>query len=287
MRKHYFLFIQIALFLLAAWQVALFCTKATDGFTLLKISSELSDDPRWETASDEKMLEQALFQNYSYLASGGQCFAFVSQDKRYVLKFLKPYPRARFNWLIKLPLTKHLKRRCQRQIDKRLEKMERDFKSYKLTFDELKEESGLLFVHLNKKENFPHVALITDKLGIKHAVSLKNTAFVLQKKAELVYPHLDSLIKERRLEEIKEAIRNIAQLISYRCDKGIFDEDAKIHRNFGFIDNRPIFVDVGRFIKDDSRKKSHVKQADIQKIMRPLIKRLEKQCPELVGEITS
>src|SRR5207253_11328582 len=65
----------------------------TDGFSVARITSELPQGISWDTlpvsASEESALHCAVDQPYRYLGSGGQCFAFISQDNRYVIKFFK------------------------------------------------------------------------------------------------------------------------------------------------------------------------------------------------------
>jgi hypothetical protein len=71
-------------------------------------------------------------------------------------------------------------------------------------------------------------------------------------------------------------------VIIRRCKKGVFDEDPKIHRNFGFLGEKPIFIDVGRFVRDDSRKDPAVYNTDIQMITKRFRHWLEEDYPELV-----
>ena len=62
------------------------------GFRLYKIESHLPYDPRWDvTFSPEDLTQakEALNQPYAYLGHGFQCYAFQSQDGKYVLKFFR------------------------------------------------------------------------------------------------------------------------------------------------------------------------------------------------------
>src|SRR5579863_4259442 len=64
-----------------------FCLKMTDGFSIARITSTFPEGiPAWDDSAREKSVElhTALEQTYHYLGAGGQCFAFVSEDKRYV-----------------------------------------------------------------------------------------------------------------------------------------------------------------------------------------------------------
>src|SRR5690348_5271745 len=69
------------------------CRRITDGFSIARITSEFPPDISWDPSPvagvDSNEWNSALNQSYRYLGSGGQCFAFLSQDNRYVIKFFK------------------------------------------------------------------------------------------------------------------------------------------------------------------------------------------------------
>ena len=85
--------VKILVFLLCFACVERFCHKQTHGFQLHKIRSSLSFTPEWDVQplpnSEMQTVKTALTQPYYYLDSGGQCYAFVSADGKYVLKFFK------------------------------------------------------------------------------------------------------------------------------------------------------------------------------------------------------
>src|ERR1700690_2519160 len=85
-----------------------FCCRTT-GFSLDKIASHLSYNPEWEvealTERQREVLVQKVFsQAYYYLASGNQCYAFISEDRQYVLKFFKMQNLFPKGWLNSFPL---------------------------------------------------------------------------------------------------------------------------------------------------------------------------------------
>ena len=136
-------------------------------------------------------------------------------------------------------------------------------------------------MHLNRTVDLRKQLTIVDKLGIAHSIDLDNKAFVLQKKADLFYPYLEQLLKTGQTDRMKEALSSLVSLIGSRCEKGIFDEDAKLHRNVGFIENRAIFIDVGRFRKADINKKHEVKT-----VMGPLQAWLKNKDPAMAQYLT-
>jgi hypothetical protein len=230
-----------------------FCEEKTAGFTISKISFSLPYDARWETTLPE-FSSGLLDQKYTFLGSGGQSFAFVSEDGKNVLKFLK-YPF--------------------RLSTKKKERLERDYKSYQLAFEELKEESGLIYLHLTHSPATHKTVTLIDRLGIEHRVILDEKAFILQHKAELLYPYIEQLMQKGDLEGAKAALHSLVHLLDRRCKKGIFDEDAKIHRNCGFINGKAIFIDIGRFKKSE-------KTQSLEKITNRFRNWLLQNYPELV-----
>lgn len=275
------------LFLAGFHSAEKFCDDKTDKFRITRISSRLTYDPRWEARSaiSQQDLESILSQPFHYLASGGQSFVFLSQDKQYVLKFFKHYRREFPRWVEEIPLPAFLdNKRCEKILLRR-GKLERDFQSYKLSCEELSAETGVLYTHLNKKSGLLQKATLIDKLQINHTIDLDDFEFVVQKRGELVYPHIVSLMRQKRLDEARQAVASVVSLIVNRSQKGIFDEDARIHRNFGFIDNRAVILDAGRLVKDPSRKEGAVYKRDLHKITEPFKRWMEKRYPELVPEL--
>ena len=256
-----------------------FCRSKTAGFTIPNIESHLDYNLDWEVKNGA--LPSIFEQSFSYFGAGGQCFVFLSEDGNYVLKLFKHHQR-RLPLLIKsLPLPHKWAVKREKQRTRRMKKLQRDYRSYKLAIEQLAEETGLLYVHLNESTNLQKSARIIDKLHIAHIIPLDHVGFVIQKKASLALPHLKELIDAQELSTAKKAIESICDLIVSRCKKGIYDEDAKIHRNFGFIDNKAILIDVGRLRPDPTRTDPKIQRADLIKITQRLDSYLQDLSPEL------
>lgn len=275
----------VLLLLIFFFPVRQFCSRKTAGFSLFRIQSNFAYNPHWDTPeltqTEKTAMDAILEQKFHYLGKGGQCYAFESEDGKYVLKFFKLYLRRLPSWAFAIPLSDSYQKMLERKQKVRASKLERDFNSYKLAFTELKEETGLIFIHLNKTQELKKAVTIIDKLHIEHVINLDKTLFVLQKKAELVYPHLNRLMREDNKEKAKEAVQSILTLIHDRAQKGIFDEDARIHCNFGFIDNEAVLIDVGRLKIDPQIKVPAVYQKDLLKITRRFKQWLEVHHPSL------
>jgi hypothetical protein len=254
---------------IATW-VPDFCFKQTDGFSLCRLQSAFPPNPEWEIASlapeEQEKIEHALDQHYRYLGFGGQCYAFESEDRRYVLKFFKHRLRKPQAWLIGLPWPEPLRSKADKFYARLYSKHERDYRSYKLAYEQLKQETGLLYIHLNKTAEFLKQLVVADKLGIVHQIDLNQTEFILQEKAQLVYPSIAAMIERGDLEQIRRSFRSIFDLILSRCRKGIYDEDPRIHCNVGLQETEAMFIDVGRFHLDPRRADREVYLSDLKAI---------------------
>jgi hypothetical protein len=279
------LWVKLILFVMVfagAWR---FCEKKTSGFTITSISSELPYDPAWETRPltvvEESSVRDILKQKFTFLANGGQCWAFVSADGEYVLKFFKLH-RRRPDILIRLPLPAFLEPYRQKKIASKRVKLVRDFGSYALSFNALQEETALVYVHLNKTAHLNQKITLTDRLGIEHTFDLDTKEFVLQKKVDLVYETFDELMQSKEEEKAKKRIDALIELIVLRCKKGIFDEDAYISRNFGFLGEKAIILDAGRLRKDLSQMEPRVYKNELFTITNRFKLWLEQHHPSLI-----
>ncbi|MBI2743400.1 MAG: hypothetical protein HYX48_05730 [Chlamydiales bacterium] len=254
-----------------------FCMRETAGFSISKISFALPENVDGPSEFDREILNQP----FHFLGSGGQCFAFVSKDEKYVIKLLSRGVAPTF--LLDLPLPAFVKRAVAKRADYVESKWQRDQCSYQLALSELKEESGLLAVHLSHTSDLNKRLSIRDKLGIAHEIDLDSTAFILQKWAEPLFTYLEHEIRAGHIEEAKLALKQTVDLLVRRCQKGIFDEDPRLHKNLGIAMNSPLFIDVGRFKRDDRRKNPEVYAQDLKLITDRLNKWLLKEEPQLAN----
>lgn len=275
----------IACSLLAVFGIAKFCEKQTDDFSVAYIHSDLAPSPEWETKLPESQAElnQALSQTFNYLGFGGQAYAFVSADQNYVIKFFKQrYFRKPQSYLFSIPLPGAFELSRLRKFTKARAKLHRDFNSYKLAYEELREESGLVFVHLNKGNELKKSINIVDKIGISHKIDLDNVEFVLQKKAAPLFPHIQTLMQSGDVSSAKQTVHAIVEVLAGRCKKGIYDEDPRLHNNMGVIGAKAMFIDVGRFVRDPNRTQPETYRADLKHITGKRLKPwLQENYPQL------
>jgi hypothetical protein len=228
-----------------------FCYKKTDGFALCKILSSLSFNEEWVPTSPPIVEQAELFhifnQPFHYLAKGAQSYVFASEDGQTVIKFFRIYHLRPPVWLTALSLPPALQPfKVGKMIAKRRE-LNKDFLSYKLAFEEMREETGLIYLHLNKTDHLKQRLKIYDKIGIGYELDLDTMEFLVQKRATLVYPAIDALMRSEGLHAAKGAISSLVALLRARCEKGIFDKDPDLNTNFGFLAKCAVQIDIGRF----------------------------------------
>jgi hypothetical protein len=278
---------KILLFALSFFFVERFCHKQTEGFRPHKVASSFAFDPRWESAAphspaEKEQILRLLDQRYTFLGRGGQCYAFESADGTSVLKLFKAHHMRPYPWLDKLPLPPFLSQLRSKLNLARQKRLEVIFGSCALAFNEFREETGLLFIHLNKTTHLKKQLTVVDKLGIAHTLDLDQTEFALQKKAELTLPTLSRLIKENQLQRAKACIDSLLKLIVTRSQKGIADRDPIIKRNFGFINDQAVEIDIGSYSKNDDLKKPYATSRELFFQTHKLKTWLKKHHPELL-----
>jgi hypothetical protein len=258
------------------------CGLATDKFAISKISTNYNFAKKWEfpppDAEMHKEIHRLLSQKFTYLDRGGQSFAFLSEDKTTVLKFPKQYLRPPLTWLVPICNALHIK---FEPIEHRIFVRNRDYQSYAIAYEHLKEDTGLIYLHLDPTQHTFGKILIVDKLGIEHRVDLDSRDFILQKRADMLYPYFEKLIEEGDIERAKRTIDALTKLITLRNHKGIEDSDAKMRKNFGIFDGKVGFIDLGKFSMNPSVKEPAAIAKDLRLTMLSLQRWLSQSIPLL------
>ncbi len=286
--------VTLGLVWLLCFGVYRFCYKQTDGFHLSKIQSTLPFDPAWSVTplnerEDEK-IRKILNQPFTYLSKGAQSYVFESQDKEYVIKFFRVSHIEAPRWLTSLWLPRSLENWRKEKIGIKEAKRIKDFTSYKMAYEEMQEESGLLYIHLNKTDKtdsvLGHKATLFDKIGIKHTVDLDKMEFMVQKKATLFYPTLEKWLAAGQKEKVQKGIEQLLELFSKRRALKIADKDPDLKSNFGFIGEKPIQFDMGRFKRgENSSKKNESLRDEMIRLTDELKLWLKKRDPVLAEEL--
>jgi hypothetical protein len=195
-----------------------FSDLATWGFTIGRLRTTRPLGP--SSGVDPYLI---LKQKFYLKDQGGQSYVFISADEKYVLKFFKDMPRP---WI---PFKNYQ--------NKKLGKLIRTINGYHLAFDRLRDETGLLYLHLSPTAT-PLPTILVDRLTIEHPIDLSSVYFVLQKRAAPVSAFTESTLAQ------------VSELIQKRASCHIADHDPRLHANLGWVDGQLVFIDPGRFVEE-------------------------------------
>lgn len=254
-----------------------FCHQKTDGFSLHRIRFSNTSDTLSCSPLDPS-ISSILKQSFHYLDCGNQCFAFVSDDEQYVLKFFKYAQPTVPRFLTTIPLLNHFKPFRPHRFEKVMQKQQRDLQGYELAFNHFKEETGLVAVHLHPSESSYPVITLSDKLHIAHQIDLNTTPFILQRKACPIYSQLKKWVAAGDVQQAKQGIQSLILLLQKRMHKQLQDDDVHFYSNFGFMGSTAIQIDPGHFTLGPS---AHP-EAELQTLLQPLIRWCEKNAPSLL-----
>ncbi len=252
------------------------------GFAPSKVSSHLKYQSEWEINPIPKNLNQILSQNFTYLGSGTQSYAFISEDQKYVLKFFKMKHLTPKTWLKYLPLPFLHKARAKmfhRQL-----RLQETFATFKRAFEQLHEETGLVYLHLNKTDQFKKKIRLKNRHGREWDVDLDSAVFMIQEKAQIFYARIDGLMEEKKIAEAKQAVQDVIDFIGARCQKGFWDRDKGVGNNYGYVGNRVIQIDIGRLLYDETIQNPSIVNNELQRVKEKINLWVREHHPELVIE---
>jgi hypothetical protein len=165
---------------------------------------------------------------------------------------------------------------------KKQAKRGRVFTAFKLSFNLVPEETGFLYIHLNRTENLKKILCFCDALGRTHFLNLDDLEFVVQKKADLAYAVLDSLMKKGDIEKAKLAIDRLLSLHIKFYREGLHNRDPNFRSNCGFVDAQAIVIDVGRIVYSEEIKNPKIYKEELRKTTAKFRLYLSTNHPELL-----
>ncbi len=239
----------------------------TGGFTMSNIESELPHHEKWDThplsPNEKNEIRSALNQPYTYLGKGCQAYVFSSADGKYVIKFFK-YQRFRpQSWINLFTFIPAVENYQLAKTAEKQEKLDKVFSSWKIAFENLKKETGIIYVHLNKTNEWSKSLAITDKLGMKHLVNLDETEFALQWRATMLCPAIDKLVAEGHGDQAELLIDRLLTMHLSEYARGYADNDHALMQNTGVLNGFPIHIDIGQFIYNASVKAPKVYKQEL------------------------
>lgn len=290
MKRYYLIILQkITPFLTLIFLVWL-AIKRTDGFRDDLITKYDKIEKQWEINQDDVIDETKaiLAQDFHYLTRGRECFIFESTDKKYVLKFFDSsrYYTKYFFADIALPrfLPKYIDTYRFKHYNRRSTKLNFNLSSTKLAFENLKEGSALVYVHLNKTTAFKDKIKIINKYGKKSYLDLNNIFFILQKKCDIFYRVYENTDDEKYKVYLLESF---LEMVHNRTKKLIIDDDiGKKRRNWGLHNNKAVTIDIGRWYFDEKLASFEGYKKEMLKATKILRKYLTENEPDKLDLVT-
>lgn len=232
------------IFLAAAlWGVGRAYFLITDGFREANIQSELPPSPNRLNSGDEEAAKAILKQPFHYLAKGCQAYCFLSEDGKYVLKFFKYQRYQTSPFLTPFTFIPSVHDYVNKRRQHKLEKLEFFMQAWIIANNHLKEESGLVYVHLSKSQNFNQPIVFFDKMGMRHELQADDLEFLIQRTAE----PLKNAIANGSTEASIALVDKLIDMLVREYAQGIGDHDPALLQNTGVFNGNPFHIDVGQF----------------------------------------
>jgi hypothetical protein len=199
------------------------------------------------TKEQKTLLNTLLQEPFTYLSRGNSCYAFISQDHKYVLKFQRIPSHKRIGAFLFNTSSYFLNKN-----EKKMQRWSSNIASYISCYTDLQKETGCLFLQAHPHSGLKKKAILIDKAKNRYELDLNNTTFILQERAKLVLPTLQEFIYKEEFDLAKCAITHILELLTSTFSKGYIYTDPVIQTNFGLLPDRAIFIDMGSIRKNSS-----------------------------------
>jgi hypothetical protein len=195
-------------------------------------------------------------QPFRYLGNGSQSIAFESLDGKIVLKFFlvsmieKQTSFHRLSLIERIPAVQRFVAR--RKGEHRMKRAHKIMARYVNAYQDLREETALLGLHLAPTQEVYGQVRLFDREGGEHLVDLDGVAFVIQEKVEIAGSALSRMSEgERRV-----ALRAVEELLEACARKGYCDARGgfKLEVNYGFLGSRAVLLDFGNGIFSPEQK---------------------------------
>lgn len=273
-------------FLMLAWSLFIgidrFAHYESSNYSPGRITTSYAS-PEWEISSDliedPKLIDHILSQKFTYFNKGSQSYVYLSEDKKYVLKFLKQDKLHPKTWLASIPFPFNSHYRHALFLKKKLIST---FNAIKTAFTDFKDETGLLYVHLNHSTKLNKKITLFDRKGKLYTIDLDKTSFLIQKKANLIYVRITELMAQGDIEGSKAIISSVFSLIDQLGRRGVVDNDPILRKNFGLIDDKAVQIDIGRMRIDPERVQNLQYKSEVASITNSFKKWIEKSYPDLL-----
>ena len=192
-----------------------------------------------------------------YLGKGKQSIAYETSDGQYVVKFFK-------------------------QSKKKQQKLYQAIEGAYIAWAYIPEDTGIIGCSLGDQELPVSEIKLLNKKGKLEKINIKNTPFVVQKKAMPLKRTLLRLMAQNKDNEAKALLISIFSVLTTCREKGILDRDGSLMRkgNMGVISGKAVLIDTGKLYLFSAPERQTLHDVNRAK---PLRKWLQQACPELVS----
>ncbi len=245
----------------------------THSCRISRCKSSLPFQEAWKVSvAPLESVRGVLAQKFYYLGKGNQAYVFSSADNRYVLKllFFNQWHPKLFNRLFGIPPKKSIEYRRQMALN--------TLEAYRIAAEHDSSLTEIAYAHLNLTENMLPEVDLHGPAGRRWRVPLDRYRFVLQRKA---IPLEQALFEARGDPDLFSArIASCFELIRKRLSLGICNTDSSFMQNLGFLDERVIELDFGRYTMDPSSCSKEGQEGEWRAFMKSLTRWVERSIPE-------
>lgn len=219
----------------------------TDGFLPSKIyyNAPFNSLYNIDKTGKESEFQKILNQRYFYIGKGRQCYAFESQDKQYVIKFIR-YNKYRDPFFITILDYLNLLTPSQKNyLKEKRERYRKAINSYLIAYKQLGPITEVAYLHLNRTDHLRKKLNLTCKIN-KFSVDLDNVGFIIQRRAS----SLSDFLKENksRKEIVFRVLDSFWETLLFKTKRGIVNVDtSNVIRNSGVLNNYYIETDIGSY----------------------------------------
>ena len=259
-------------------------TRPSRLFNTKLIESHFPPRKEWEvktTSQQERFFSSISHQTLRWLGRGMQAVVFETQDEKYVVKFFQ-LGRLREDPATN-PVKNILSGESAEKRQERINHREEIFSSSKMCFENLQEETGIVYVHLNRSKDHVRTIRLVDKYGQSHRIRGDETSFLVQKKARYLIPTITAHMEHGQVDQAKARIDQVFALLLTMAKKGYVDNDDALIRNnnIGLSEDQAIYIDTGHLYHVQNLDVAERMKYEFQVRLDPLEKWLHVAYPEL------
>lgn len=210
--------------------------------------------------------------HYYYMTRGDQVKVYRSKDFTTCLKLIDPQPCKESGYISFKGALKQMKKRRAEE--------KKAYKSYKIAFDSLRDETGIREIHLKREKCYKKPLWTLDEKGRVEFIDLNKTPFILQEWTLPFDEALESALKTSQT-EAENLLTEAFDIMESLLKKGYLLKDPNLLKNWGVAANGPLIVDLGQFCEIPSKRPAY----RIEKMFAKSVFKLVMRYPQLSDHV--